>query len=196
MRSLRSGCPTHALEVAERGAGGERLPPQIRSPQPTALLAAYTAVSAGGELFDLIQKAKRFTEDDARYFFQQLICGVEYLHDEGITHRDIKLENTLLGGPRPLTLLKICDFGYSKSAEVERSKCKSTVGTPAYLAPEMLDQRQYDGPGVDVWSCGVMLYVMLVGSYPFEDPQDRCAGICSAHCYAASHCLLGRRGCC
>lgn len=129
---------------------------------------------AGGELFDLIHKAKRFTEDDTRYFFQQLICGVEYLHQEGITHRDIKLENTLLSGPSPVTLLKICDFGYSKSQQAESSKCKSTVGTPAYLAPEVLDHKQYDGPCVDVWSCGVMLFVMLVGSYPFEDQKDRC----------------------
>ncbi|MED6157950.1 Serine/threonine-protein kinase sapk2 [Stylosanthes scabra] len=87
-----------------------------------------------------------------------------------ICHRDLKLENTLLDGstaPR----LKICDFGYSKSS-VLHSQPKSTVGTPAYIAPEVLSRREYDGKVADVWSCGVTLYVMLVGAYPFEDPED------------------------
>nr|CAB3455000.1 unnamed protein product [Digitaria exilis] len=82
---------------------------------------------------------------------------------EQICHRDLKLENTLLDGsiaPR----LKICDFGYSKP--------KSTVGTPAYIAPEVLARKEYDGKVADVWSCGVTLYVMLVGAYPFEDPDE------------------------
>ncbi|CAL0306698.1 unnamed protein product [Lupinus luteus] len=87
-----------------------------------------------------------------------------------ICHRDLKLENTLLDGslaPR----LKICDFGYSKSSLLH-SLPKSTVGTPAYIAPEVLSRREYDGKLADVWSCGVTLYVMLVGAYPFEDHED------------------------
>ncbi|KAI8548284.1 hypothetical protein RHMOL_Rhmol07G0262200 [Rhododendron molle] len=87
-----------------------------------------------------------------------------------ICHRDLKLENTLLDGsaaPR----VKICDFGYSKSA-VFHSQPKSTVGTPAYIAPEVLSKREYDGKLADVWSCGVTLYVMLVGAYPFQDPAE------------------------
>ncbi|TQE12652.1 hypothetical protein C1H46_001672 [Malus baccata] len=79
--------------------------------------------------------------------------------EKQICHRDLKLENTLLDGstaPR----VKICDFGYSKS--LLQSQPKSTVGTPAYIAPEI----------ADVWSCGVTLYVMIVGAYPFEDPKD------------------------
>jgi serine/threonine protein kinase len=130
---------------------------------------------AGGELFALIRKTRRFPENDARYFFQQLICGIEYLHHAGVNHRDIKLENTLIGGTKPGTLVKICDFGYSKRPEVEQSQCKSVVGTPAYLAPEVLASKPYEGAPVDVWSCGVLLYVMLVGAYPFEDPADRYA---------------------
>lgn len=69
--------------------------------------------AAGGELFDRIVKAGRFAEDEARYFFQQLISGVAWCHREGVCHRDLKLENTLLDG-RPAPRLKICDFGYSK----------------------------------------------------------------------------------
>ncbi|CAL9096251.1 unnamed protein product [Musa acuminata var. zebrina] len=126
--------------------------------------------AAGGELFDRICTAGRFSEDEARYFFQQLICGVSYCHYMQICHRDLKLENTLLDGS-PAPRLKICDFGYSKSSLLH-SRPKSTVGTPAYIAPEVLSRREYDGKTADVWSCGVTLYVMLVGAYPFEDPAD------------------------
>ncbi|RZC12934.1 serine/threonine-protein kinase SAPK2-like [Glycine soja] len=133
-------------------------------------LAIVMEYAAGGELFERICSAGRFSEDEARYFFQQLISGVSYCHSMEICHRDLKLENTLLDGssaPR----LKICDFGYSKSS-VLHSQPKSTVGTPAYIAPEVLSRREYDGKVADVWSCGVTLYVMLVGAYPFEDPED------------------------
>lgn len=126
--------------------------------------------AAGGELFDRICTAGRFSEDEARYFFQQLISGVSFCHSMQICHRDLKLENTLLDGSRA-PRLKICDFGYSKSSLLH-SRPKSTVGTPAYIAPEVLSRREYDGKMADVWSCGVTLYVMLVGAYPFEDPDD------------------------
>ncbi|KAJ7945429.1 Protein kinase superfamily protein [Quillaja saponaria] len=112
----------------------------------------------------------RFSEDEARYYFQQLISGVSYCHSMQICHRDLKLENTLLDGS-PAPRLKICDFGYSKSSLLH-SQPKSTVGTPAYIAPEVLSRKEYDGKIADVWSCGVTLYVMLVGAYPFEDPED------------------------
>ncbi|RLN00441.1 serine/threonine-protein kinase SAPK4 [Panicum miliaceum] len=129
---------------------------------------------------------------EARYFFQQLICGVSYCHHMQICHRDLKLENVLLDGS-PAPRLKICDFGYSKSS-VLHSRPKSAVGTPAYIAPEVLSRREYDGKLLvssyklqneytfpilifsimlaDVWSCGVTLFVMLVGAYPFEDQDD------------------------
>ncbi|KAH9712905.1 serine/threonine-protein kinase SAPK1 [Citrus sinensis] len=126
-------------------------------------LAIVMEYAAGGELFERICNAGRFSEDEARYFFQQLISGQ-------ICHRDLKLENTLLDGSKA-PRLKICDFGYSKSS-VLHSQPKSTVGTPAYIAPEVLSRKEYDGKIADVWSCGVTLYVMLVGAYPFEDPED------------------------
>ncbi|CAF2206031.1 unnamed protein product [Brassica rapa subsp. narinosa] len=133
-------------------------------------LAIVMEYAAGGELFERICSSGRFSEDEARFFFQQLISGVSYCHSLQICHRDLKLENTLLDGsaaPR----VKICDFGYSKSG-VLHSQPKTTVGTPAYIAPEVLSTREYDGKVADVWSCGVTLYVMLVGAYPFEDPSD------------------------
>ncbi|KAL9246888.1 hypothetical protein vseg_020369 [Gypsophila vaccaria] len=133
-------------------------------------LAIVMEYASGGELFNRICSAGRFSEDEARFFFQQLISGVNYCHSMEICHRDLKLENTLLDGsatPR----LKICDFGYSKSGLLH-SQPKSTVGTPAYIAPEVLSRKEYDGKIADVWSCGVTLYVMLVGAYPFEEPED------------------------
>ncbi|KAK9076602.1 hypothetical protein SSX86_004938 [Deinandra increscens subsp. villosa] len=133
-------------------------------------LAIVMEYAAGGELFSKITSAGRFSEDEARFFFQQLISGVSYCHSMEICHRDLKLENTLLDGS-PSPRLKICDFGYSKSGLLH-SQPKSTVGTPAYIAPEVLSRKEYDGKIADVWSCGVTLYVMLVGAYPFEDPED------------------------
>ncbi|KAI3931777.1 hypothetical protein MKW98_012187 [Papaver atlanticum] len=139
----------------------------ILTPTHLAIVMEY---AAGGELFERICNAGRFSEDEARYFFQQLISGVHYCHALQICHRDLKLENTLLDGS-PAPRLKICDFGYSKSS-ILHSRPKSTVGTPAYIAPEVLSRREYDGKLADVWSCGVTLYVMLVGAYPFEDQED------------------------
>lgn len=139
----------------------------VLTPTHLAIVMEY---AAGGELFERICNAGRFSEDEARYFFQQLISGVSYCHTMQICHRDLKLENTLLDGS-PAPRLKICDFGYSKSSLLH-SRPKSTVGTPAYIAPEVLSRREYDGKMADVWSCGVTLYVMLVGAYPFEDQDD------------------------
>ncbi|GFZ15383.1 protein kinase superfamily protein [Actinidia rufa] len=99
-----------------------------------------------------------------------MVVGLVALVDALLLLLDLKLENTLLDGS-PTPRLKICDFGYSKSALLH-SQPKSTVGTPAYIAPEVLSRKEYDGKIADVWSCGVTLYVMLVGAYPFEDPED------------------------
>ncbi|KAL5168476.1 Serine/threonine-protein kinase SRK2I [Glycine soja] len=139
----------------------------ILTPTHLAIVMEY---ASGGELFEKICNAGHFNEDEARFFFQQLISGVSYCHAMEVCHRDLKLENTLLDGS-PALHLKICDFGYSKSS-VLHSQPKSTVGTPAYIAPEVLLKQEYDGKIADVWSCGVTLFVMLVGSYPFEDPND------------------------
>ncbi|XP_035538943.1 serine/threonine-protein kinase SAPK2-like isoform X2 [Juglans regia] len=112
----------------------------VLTPTHLAIVMEY---AAGGELFGRICNAGRFSEDEARFFFQQLISGVSYCHSMQICHRDLKLENTLLDGstaPR----VKICDFGYSKSS-VFHSQPKSTVGTPAYIAPEVLSKKEYDG---------------------------------------------------
>ncbi|GLT39969.1 hypothetical protein SLA2020_141330 [Shorea laevis] len=118
----------------------------VLTPTHLAIVMEY---AAGGELFQRICNAGRFSEDEARYFFQQLISGVSYCHTMQICHRDLKLENTLLDGS-PAPRLKICDFGYSKSSLLH-SRPKSTGGTQAYIAPEVLSRREYDGKLADVW---------------------------------------------
>lgn len=137
-------------------------------------LAISMEFAPGGDMFEYVVKKNGLREDEARWFFQQLIVGLDYCHRMGVVNRDIKLENTLLdSSPRPL--VKICDFGYSKHEKFQ-SAPGSRVGTPAYLAPEVIlttKGKTYDGKIADVWSCGVMLYVMLVGAYPFERPEDK-----------------------
>lgn len=134
-------------------------------------LAIAMEFAAGGDMFEYVVRKNGLREDEARWFFQQLIVGMDYCHNMGVVNRDIKLENTLLdASPKPL--LKICDFGYSKH-ELMHSQPKSKVGTPGYIAPEVILNKQYDGKIADIWSCGVMLYVMLVGAYPFERQEDK-----------------------
>jgi len=97
---------------------------------------------------------------------------VAYVHGQQMAHRDLKLENTLLIDPGPKPRLAICDFGYTKSEVMHSAFHTNNVGTPSYLAPELLTLKQgadYDGKAVDVWAAGVVLYVMLVGGYPFGD---------------------------
>mmetsp|Transcript_18816 Transcript_18816/g.32119 ORF Transcript_18816/g.32119 Transcript_18816/m.32119 type:complete len:375 (-) Transcript_18816:784-1908(-) len=129
--------------------------------------------ATGGNLFSYVQRAVRLKEPAARWFFQQLVIGLDYCHRKGVVNRDIKLENTLLQMVQglPLPLLKICDFGYSKAHFM--SAPKSKVGTLAYMSPEVLNSKgTYAGNLADIWSCGVMLYVMLFGQYPFESPSQ------------------------
>uniref|UniRef100_A0A7S0RGD7 Protein kinase domain-containing protein n=1 Tax=Pyramimonas obovata TaxID=1411642 RepID=A0A7S0RGD7_9CHLO len=140
-------------------------------------LAIVMEYASGGDLFNAVQEAKghRLSESTARYFFQQLMSGLGYMHNMGMCHRDMKLENLLINGNPPR--LKICDFGYSKSSKWQ-SAAKSKVGTAAYIAPEVITAKQganYRGEACDVWSSGVVLHTMLVGMYPFCDrsaPND------------------------
>lgn len=127
----------------------------------------------GGDLLEYIRERNGISEDEARWFFQQLIIGLDYCHRMGVMNRDIKLENTLLDD-KPWPLVKICDFGYSKH-EKQDSAPKSLVGTRPYLAPELIMAKKgetYDGKKADIWCCGVLLYVMMFGMYPFERPGD------------------------
>ncbi|MQL76046.1 hypothetical protein Taro_008415, partial [Colocasia esculenta] len=121
----------------------------------------------GGELFNKVAKG-RLKENVARKFFQQLISAVDFCHSRGVYHRDLKPENLLLDENMNL---KISDFGLSALAESKRQDglLHTTCGTPAYVAPEVLSRKGYDGAKADIWSCGVILFVMLAGYLPFHD---------------------------
>ncbi|KAE8099047.1 hypothetical protein FH972_017061 [Carpinus fangiana] len=121
----------------------------------------------GGELFGKVAKGK-LKEDVARRYFQQLISAVDYCHSRGVYHRDLKPENLLLDENGNL---KVSDFGLSALAESKRQDglLHTTCGTPAYVAPEVINRKGYDGSKADIWSCGVVLYVLLAGYLPFHD---------------------------
>ncbi|KAL6896838.1 hypothetical protein ACP4OV_007410 [Aristida adscensionis] len=122
----------------------------------------------GGELHDIIATSGRLKEDEARRYFQQLINAVDYCHSRGVYHRDLKLENLLLDTAGNL---KISDFGLSAISEQVQDDglLHTTCGTPNYVAPEVIDDKGYDGALADLWSCGVILFVLLAGYLPFED---------------------------
>lgn len=121
----------------------------------------------GGELFNKVSKGK-LKEDVARKYFQQLINAVDFCHSRGVYHRDLKPENLLLDENENL---KISDFGLSALAESKHQDglLHTTCGTPAYVAPEVINRNGYDGAKADTWSCGVILYVLLAGYLPFHD---------------------------
>ncbi|XP_042504567.1 CBL-interacting serine/threonine-protein kinase 9-like isoform X2 [Macadamia integrifolia] len=124
----------------------------------------------GGELFDKIVKNGRLKEDEARRYFQQLINAVDYCHSRGVYHRDLKPENLLLDS---YGVLKISDFGLSAFSQQIRDDglLHTACGTPNYVAPEVLRDKGYDGTAADIWSCGVILFVLMAGFLPFDEPN-------------------------
>jgi len=132
--------------------------------------AVYLALelAEGGELYDQLEQAGKFTEARARDFFKQLVDGVCYCHTMGVCHRDIKLENLLLSADGTL---KITDLGFS--TQFTNGSPKSVVGTALYVAPEVVlrDGREYNGEAADVWSMGIILYLLTAGRFPFNRGQ-------------------------
>lgn len=119
---------------------------------------------SGGDLLNYVRKRRRLKEDVAKYVFKQIIEGLGYCHSKQILHRDIKLDNILLDSEGEV---KICDFGVSKIVK-KGEKMTEQCGTPAYIAPEILRDKGYEGFSVDIWSAGVVLYAMLYGTVPFK----------------------------
>jgi len=123
----------------------------------------------GGELFDRIVEKGSYTEKDAADLIKQVLSAVAYMHSEGVVHRDLKPENLLYHSTDEDSKIMISDFGLSK---MEDSGIMATAcGTPGYVAPEVLAQKPY-GKSVDVWSIGVISYILLCGYPPFYDEND------------------------
>ncbi|KAJ4764275.1 CBL-interacting Serine/Threonine-kinase [Rhynchospora pubera] len=127
-------------------------------------------LARGGELFTRVESRGRFPEETARKYFRQLISAVRYCHSRGVFHRDLKPENILLDENGDL---KIADFGLGAlSGGTNPDGLFHTLcGTPAYVAPEVLAKKAYDASKVDVWSCGVILFVLTAGYLPFNHPN-------------------------
>ncbi|CAM0950475.1 unnamed protein product [Alopecurus aequalis] len=121
----------------------------------------------GGELFDKVAKGGKLTEGAAHKYFQQLISAVDYCHSRGVYHRDLKPENLLLDENENL---KVSDFGLSALSESRRQDglLHTACGSPAYVAPEVISKGGYDGAKSDIWSCGVILFVLVAGYLPFQ----------------------------
>ncbi|WVQ97489.1 hypothetical protein IAU59_004603 [Kwoniella sp. CBS 9459] len=135
----------------------------ITTPTDVIMVMEY----AGEELFNyIVSKGKHgMTEDEARRFFQQMISAIEYCHRHHIVHRDLKPENLFLDSRRNI---KIGDFGLS-NLMTDGDFLKTSCGSPNYAAPEVISGKLYSGPEIDVWSAGVIMYVLLCGKLPFDD---------------------------
>ena len=148
---------------------------RVRHPNIVELKEIYDAhefvmileLCTGGELFDRIVSYDHYSEERAAHAFAQMAEAIGHCHAHGIVHRDLKPENLLYKAPEPDETLKLADFGFAAILNNEASLLRTCCGTPAYVAPEILKGKGYTA-AVDMWSLGVILYVLLCGFPPFQ----------------------------
>ncbi|XP_078669713.1 serine/threonine-protein kinase BRSK2-like isoform X3 [Branchiostoma floridae x Branchiostoma belcheri] len=124
---------------------------------------------SGGELFDYLVKKGRLTPKESRRFFRQIISALEFCHNHSVCHRDLKPENLLLDEKNNI---RVADFGMA-SLQVGDNMLETSCGSPHYACPEVIRGERYDGRKADIWSCGVILFALLVGALPFDDDNLR-----------------------
>eukprot|EP00603_Paraphysomonas_imperforata_P004753 CAMPEP_0114416768 /NCGR_PEP_ID=MMETSP0103-20121206/2605_1 /TAXON_ID=37642 ORGANISM="Paraphysomonas imperforata, Strain PA2" /NCGR_SAMPLE_ID=MMETSP0103 /ASSEMBLY_ACC=CAM_ASM_000201 /LENGTH=428 /DNA_ID=CAMNT_0001585013 /DNA_START=53 /DNA_END=1339 /DNA_ORIENTATION=- len=124
----------------------------------------------GGELFDRIVKKNFYNEKEARDLVKVILRGIKYIHDKGIAHRDMKPENLLMISEDDDSYVKLADFGFAIHG-AQKGEAALSAGTPGFLAPEVLENQGFD-KAVDMWSIGVITYILLGGYPPFDDDND------------------------
>lgn len=141
---------------------------EYKRPNGSKLKVFYLALElvSGGELFDFIAETGRFTEETARYYFHQMVSGLEYMHTQGYSHRDIKPENMMLDSEYTL---KIADFGFSSNQALNETK----RGTDGYMAPEIYKGVEYSGQCVDLFATGIILFIMVAQHPPFNAASSK-----------------------
>lgn len=125
------------------------------------------------------------SEDEARYFFRQYTDAVDYLHRNKVAHRDLKLDNIVLDGSTP-PRIKVCDFGFAKNWSSDEAYMMTQIGTPVYMSPQLITTKEEKGKGYDaiksdLWACGVLLFVMLLGSFPYDHTEHPDPNSSQAH---------------
>ena len=123
----------------------------------------------GIELIHYISSNSKLSEEEACFYFRQIISAIEYLHKLKIAHRDIKPENMII--ENETKIIKLVDFGLSNYYNTKTEMLSSACGSPSYAAPEMLYGKKYSASPIDIWSCGIVLYAMICGYLPFDDPD-------------------------
>jgi len=131
----------------------------------------FLELMTGGELFDRIVDQGHFTEEQAKDVSYKLLSALDFMHKQGVAHRDLKPENMLMTDKSATAEVKITDFGLSKFFDAQTTMMKTPCGTPGYIAPEVLHMKGYDKQ-CDVWSLGVIVYILLCGFPPFYADND------------------------
>ena len=152
------------VNIFEFGDNGQVLKPSGK--KLSGLVYIILEFVKGGLLFDLCQLVGGLGEEGGRYFFKQMITAIEYMQTKNVTHRDLKLENILVDSD--LTL-KIADFGYASFQKEEL--LSSYRGTFTYMAPEIKEGKKYDGLQIDLFSSGVILFILIKGIFPFKEAR-------------------------
>jgi serine/threonine-protein kinase SIK3 len=132
-----------------------------------AMIYIVTEFASKGDVFDHLVKKGKMSEPEACHVFLQILSAVKYCHAHRVVHRDIKVENLLLDGENNI---KLADFGFSNYYASDTSLLSTWCGSPPYAAPELFEGKKYVGPKVDIWSMGVVLYVLVSGTLPFDGP--------------------------
>jgi calcium/calmodulin-dependent protein kinase I len=143
---------------------------EIFAPADEPFVYIVMELMAGGELFDRIVEKECYSEEETQKAFADILKAMKFLHDEGIVHRDLKPENLLYNTKADDAVLKLADFGLAHLIK-EGQLLQSACGTPCYVAPEILAKQGY-GKEVDMWSLGVILYILLSGCPPFYQEEN------------------------